>query len=151
MLAVNARRGPCQHRRHLHSERREIAGMYDARPQLPQKLPDLHIEAWCLARRLVERVTLDARPSYAEPEVRIVRDAHDGVAVSLRRHVVEEINEPVLPSSGLQAVDHVGDQGGAACSGSRFGTNELSAVLQVPIAYWAIRVTSEWLYCGNGI
>src|SRR4029453_1647395 len=117
-------------RRHLHGKGREIPRMHDARPELPQELPDLDIETGNLSGWLVERITGDVRPLYTLPEIGVVRDAHDGVTISPSRQVVDEIDEAVFHPSGLQAVDHVGNQGPAV--GGGFGPEGFKRARVVP-------------------
>src|SRR5262249_37189630 len=111
VLAMDAHGHARQRGGNLSDESGEIARVDHLGTKALQQPPDLDVEPRDFAGRLMKGVALDVGATDAQAEIRVVRDADDGVAVALGRHVIDEVDEAVLHSARLEAVDDVRDQG----------------------------------------
>jgi hypothetical protein len=89
--------------------------VHDRRGQLPQYAPHPQIGSRILARPLIQRHHFDVVSLDSPSELGIeTRQANDRVSVSLGRQAIDEIDEPILESAIVEAMDDVHDQWQAA-------------------------------------
>ena len=121
VLAMHPRAHAGERGRHLRLQGAEVPGMDDVRPQGTQHLPQSDMDPRVLAFALVQGMQADIVAPDAQAEVGVVRHANDGVAKAIRRHMVDQVDQPVLHPANVQAVDHVRDAGPGIPLPDRFG------------------------------
>jgi hypothetical protein len=97
VLTVDSAWHPGQGGWHQALERSQIARVHDVGTQTAQHLPQAHVRAPPVALIPGQRDDRDVWPVNLIPDIRGVRQAHDGMAVAVRRHVVDQ-----FPQAGLQ-------------------------------------------------
>ena len=110
MLPVDANRntGPCRGQDGL--QRGEIPRMHDIRLQSPEQAPESYVEPPVVPGALVQREDFDVVPLDSILEARRIREANDGMAVSVGGHVIDEIDETVLHPPDIEPMDHMRDE-----------------------------------------
>ena len=94
----------------LNLERGEIAAVHDGGAQLPEQLEKLGVLPDAVARRLVQRDVLHIAPLDALVELCHLSQRQNGVTIGMLWHVVDQVDNAILQTTGIKAVHHVQHQ-----------------------------------------
>jgi hypothetical protein len=86
------------------------AALHDGRAQLPQQAPQLRVQLHALAWWLVQGDAIDVSTLQAQAEVGDLGQRDHHMPVGIGRHVVDQVDDAVLQTSGVEAVEDMGNE-----------------------------------------
>ena len=114
MFAVDAHRHARQSSGYLAFECGQVARVHDRRAPFAEQFQQARVELDAVARGLVKGKALDVAALNAAAEGRRhVRQRDDRVPIGRRREMVDQVDDTVLETTGVEAVDDVNYQGRA--------------------------------------
>ena len=110
MLAMHPMTHSRGKRQPLQVDGAEVARMHDVGAQPAQMTEHAQVGVRILALAFVDRHHLDVVARHPPPELAVSGETQDRVAEPLRRQAVDQIDEPVLESAIVEAVDQMRDE-----------------------------------------